>query len=200
MRLWFSLLGLIPLFMLTGCAVKAPDIQYFLLSEPTFEAVEITALEDTPKVQVAIGSVSVADFLAGSGLVVEQVNFGLTKTNQHRWAERLDQQIARQVRTGLNQRYPQIQWIPLAHAGNVRLMDYRLDFQLDSFHLTAQHEAKVRIHWFLRTTQDKVVYSGTVEQQQALSRTGYTEAVYQLNQAWHQALETLTQEVVKHIQ
>lgn len=183
---------------LMSCASSPPDIRYFLLAEPQLE-------EINPELsrQVALGSVRLADFISGTGFVVQASAIEMNTTRQHRWGDRLDRQLERQFRQGMNQQFPQSQWVPLSSAGYVRAMDYRLDLYVDAFHLLGRQgntQAKVRVQWFLRDAEEKQLQTGWVEQQIPVQGEGYAVAVQALSEAWQHSLIQLGQQLYQAMQ
>lgn len=180
---------LVTLF-LTACVSNPPEVRYFLLAEPNFESQnnELTT-------QIALGSIRLAEFISGSGLVLQQSATEITTTRQHRWAERLDRQLERQFRQGMSQLFPNSQWVPLASAGSVRNMNYRIDLYVDAFHITSANTARVRVQWFLRDANEVQLITDAVEYSVRLDGEGYANAVMALGLAWHQVLVNMGEHV-----
>ena len=175
---------------LVGCASEPPQIRHFVLTEPAF-----TLPESNANIRVAVGSIRLAEFLSGSSLVVEEAPNEMRLTRQHRWADRLEQQIERQFRQGMSQLMPNSQWVPLLSTGYLRTMDYRIDFYVDAFHLNNEGQARVRVQWFLRNTDEHFIQSGIADQQVAVEGSDYANLVSALSTAWHQALRDIATQI-----
>lgn len=175
---------------LTACASKPPELKHYLLAEPNFSPVSSDL-----SVQVALGSVRLAEFISGTGLVVETGNAEVTITRQHRWGERLDRQLERQLRQAMSQLYPNAQWVPVASAGNVNNMNYRLDLYVDAFQVSNSNAGRVRVQWFLRTMANDQLMTGIVDLKTPLNGEGYATAVAALSSTWHQVLVTMAEQV-----
>src|SRR5690554_4066225 len=184
------LLVVLTTLLITACASNPPEVRHYLLSEPGFEVVD-TELSS----QIALGSVRMAEFISGSGLVVQQSATEITTMRQHRWGDRLDRQLERQFRQGLSQIYPGSQWVPFASGGSVKNMNYRLDLYVDAFHITSDNTGRVRVQWFLRNTNDDTLLTGMIDRHVQLAGEGYDKAVTALSSAWHQTLVEIGEQV-----
>ncbi|MCC5855277.1 MAG: membrane integrity-associated transporter subunit PqiC [Idiomarina sp.] len=177
---------LVTMTVLAGCASKPVETHQYLLPAPAFEVAD-RAFDG----RVAIGSVRVAEFLTGTSMIVETLNNELFATRQHRWADRLSEQLERQVRQGLHQRFPESQWVPLLSTGYLRVMDYRLDLHVDAFQMSSTGEAHVRVQWHVRDASQEFVTSGVIEERSELAQDGYPAMVDALGAAWHAVLRQL---------
>lgn len=176
--------------LLAACASAPPQVRHFVLAEPTFEA----RYPDN-NIRVAVGSIRLAEFLSGSSLVVEDAPSEMRLTRQHRWADRLEQQVERQFRQGMLQLMPSSQWVPLLSTGYLRTMDYRIDFYVDAFHLNVDGDARVRVQWFLRDTAESFINSGVADQRVKVVGEDYADLVSALSEAWHLALVDIASQV-----
>lgn len=184
------LLVVLATLLLTACASNPPEIRTYLLAEPDFSVADAEL-----STRIVLGSVRLAEFISGSGFVVQQSATEITTTRQHRWADRLDRQLEGQFRQGLNQLYPSSQWVPLASAGSVRNMDYRLDLYVDAFHITSENQGRVRVQWFLRDTNESELLTGVVDHYVGLNGEGYNKAVSALSSAWQQTLVDIGEQI-----
>ncbi|CUS47686.1 MAG: hypothetical protein HLUCCO02_09095 [Idiomarinaceae bacterium HL-53] len=190
------LIGLLSLGLM-ACAAKPPEVKYFVLPEPNF-----TARDAEFKGKYALGSIRMAEFLTGQGLVVAASETEITQTRLHRWGDPLEAQIERQMRQGLLQQFPASQWVPLLSTGYLRSMDYRVDLHVDKFHLNAAGEAEVQVQWFLRDAKEDFVHSGTVSAREEVQFNNeqsqdYAQFVVALGAAWHEALQALGEQLAE---
>ncbi|RUO37844.1 hypothetical protein CWE15_11195 [Aliidiomarina taiwanensis] len=188
MRVWFILLSV---WLLSSCASHTPKVHYYLLTEPSYTAQPVSAAAP-----VAIGVVSLADYLGGTGLVVEQAGAEIVLTRQHRWAEALDRQLQRQLRQGLGQLYPGAAW--RLHSQQVGTY-YRLDVLVDAFQITADNTARVDIQWYIQHRGQGVIHTARLEHRLPLTGEGYGAAVAALSEAWHHVLQQMAADVQAHV-
>ncbi|RTE86540.1 MULTISPECIES: membrane integrity-associated transporter subunit PqiC [Gammaproteobacteria] len=185
------------LCLLTACAARPPTITHYVLAEPESEVADAAFAG-----KYAIGSIRMAEFLKGNALIIAETDSQIRHTRMHRWAERLEAQIERQLRLGLAQQFPQSQFVPLLSTGYLRNMDYRVDLHVDAFHLNAERQAVVRLQWFVRDAQEDFVHSGRIATEANIqwpaeedSDLEYAAMVEALSNAWHDALTQLGQQL-----
>lgn len=175
---------------IAGCSSTAPEVQRYLLPEP-----ELSVMDSELQSKVVMGTVQVSFFLAGSGLVYELEHNQVHQANYHRWAEPLQQQLERQIRMGMQQQLPASTWLPLSGSAHLRSLDYRLDLQIDAFHLTRGGQVRVRGQWQLRDHEQSFIASDAFDIRQSLPEDGYTAMVKTLGNAWHEALQEIADSI-----
>lgn len=184
------IIGALMVLLLSACASNPPEIRNYLLAEPDFEPAnsELT-------IEAVLGTIRLADFISGTGLAVEAGNREVTTTRQHRWAERLEGQLERQLRQGMSELFPRAQWVPLVNASSIKNRKYRLDLYVDAFHITPTNNVRVRVQWFLRDIPQQQLQTGVFDITEPLQGTGYGNAVVALSSAWHQVLMSISEQV-----
>lgn len=178
------------LLLLSACSVKPVTVYKYLLAEPQ--------LQERQQVLVApitLGKVQVAPYLNGHALIVQQSDYQLVETQQHRWAERLTLQLERQLRQGLEQLHPQQPWFFHESLGSLPQSRYVLEVLIDDFHFVAQNKAMIGGQWLLRDRTQNRLYSGRLRQEASLEGSGYEHGVAVLSQLWHGVLLDITQEL-----
>lgn len=177
---------------LTGCSSSPQEPQRYMLSVPVAD----TATADMPATtRIVIGHVDIASFIDGRGLVIETSANQLHEARQHVWAEPLRAQLERQLRQGLSQQLPHVQWLPQAGSANLRSLDYRLDLRVDAFHLTYTGDVWVAGQWQLRDYEQNFHASGYFSQSRGLGNDGYPAVVEALDAAWHDTLRKLAEAI-----
>ena len=178
---------------LLACTAS-PQPQHYLLQQPRFDA-----LSEQPSTQakIVIGQIDIAPFLSGSGLVTMTSVNQLHQAYYHRWAESLHSQLQRQLRAGMQQQLPALDWLSLAGSAHLRNLDYRMDVVVDEFHLSLDNQALVSGQWQLRSHQHGYVAHGQFSQQQPLQGDGYSAMIASLEQAWQRAHAEIAQDLAR---
>lgn len=190
MKKWNLWLLVASALVLSACAARPPMVTQYVLAEPSFDVVDHQF-----DGKFAIGSIRMAEYLKGNGLVIAESASELRRTRMHRWAERLEAQVERQLRLGLSQQFPNSQWVPLLSTGYLRNMDYRVDLHVDAFHLTAERDVTIQLQWFVRDAQEDFVHNGRVVHNEPMSwpedddaDVEYAAFITTMSEAWHLAL------------
>lgn len=165
--------------LLTGCSSPASEIRYYQLANLPPE----NALDGTVK-PLAIAPIKVADYLNGSGLVLQQTEVELSIARQHLWADALALQLQRQLTEQILLVLPTQQLVPLNTPGALTLQ-----LEVDRFHATADGFALVSGRFNLLTggRYNTIPFSQRV----ALTEDGYPAMVRALSLGWQQALQQL---------
>ncbi|RUO26833.1 hypothetical protein CWE09_09120 [Aliidiomarina minuta] len=176
--------------LIAGCSSTTPSVQRYLLQEP-----ELPVMNSELETKIVLGAVQVSSFLAAGGLVYQLEQNQVHQANYHRWAESLQQQLGRQIRMGMQQQLPASTWLPLSGSAHLRSLDYRLDLQIDAFHLTEDGQVRVRGQWQLRDYEQSFIGSDAFDIRQSLAEDGYPAMVSTLSETWHQALQEIARSV-----
>lgn len=127
--------------LITACASSAPPLTYYRLGAPTIMG---AAIVDTRLPALVVERVTLADYLAQPGLVLQQGAYQLQVSRQHLWAESLDVAL------------PQALLAALREAST----DYRYFLRGNDFVPTAGYGLRVHFDGFHATDDGAVVASG----------------------------------------
>lgn len=183
------------LLSLAACSSQSgPTVHNYLLQPPGLSAVPT----QVSKI-IVVGNVDMSPFLAGSGVVQQREVNEVFEARYHRWAEPLSAQLQRQLRQALQQQLPDSTWLSLQGSAHLRSLDYRLDMQVDQFHLKLDGTAAVSGQWQLRDAAQGFVAAGDFSQSESLAADGYTALVEALQRAWHRALEDVASDLTRNL-
>ncbi|MBQ0718568.1 MAG: membrane integrity-associated transporter subunit PqiC [Gammaproteobacteria bacterium] len=169
-----SLLLLATLFV-AGCTSSVPTLNKYLLrsdAAPQFAGEPATAV-------VGLGTLTVASYIDGLGLVLETDEGKIREARDNQWAEPLRESLRSYLAQEIAAQAKQV--IRARSSGEIdgqRRIDIRIDIRIDELHGTASGEARLVAYWTVfDTTERKItVESGLVESER-LSADGYPALV-----------------------
>jgi uncharacterized lipoprotein YmbA len=177
MKAGFVLSGLTALMLLTACS-SSVELRYYQL--PQSAALVAQAEAGAPVLYAE--PVMVASYLNSNALILQTSAVELHKTNQHQWAEPLDQQLQRLLVNGLQQALPAYRVTSQQPDGDA----VRLLVQVEQFH-GQQHGIALVSGRFHLLKGDKV-QSQSFQLQLPQPDEGYPALVDTLGQGWQQAI------------
>ena len=164
-------LVLLAIVVVAGCTSSVPTLNQYLLRS---EASSQFAVEKQSAV-VGFGSVVVASYIDGLGLVQESRSGEVRAARDHQWAEPLRDSLrvfmAQEVSADAGQ---------VIRAYNIGENDWqrRIDLRIDQLHGTASGEAKLVAYWQVFDTDERTVISENgFSETQPLSADGYDALV-----------------------
>lgn len=187
------LIVLLSVYGLVACS-SSPQTHYYLLQHH-----DLDRLSDYDELgaRIVVGQIDVAPFLAGQGLVTVARDNQVHQAYYHRWAEPLNSQLQRQLRTNLQQQLPNVDWLSLHGSAHLRSLDYRIDLVMDQFHLDIDNEVLVGGQWQLRSHEQGYVAHGQFQQREPLHLDGYAAMVSSLEQAWLRASAEIARDIAR---
>ncbi|MFI8620283.1 MAG: ABC-type transport auxiliary lipoprotein family protein [Marinomonas sp.] len=168
-------------WLLAGCASTALPSSEYLLMDNTPKMV----ISD-PKTQVNIQlmPIQVADYLAGSEIVLLSKQGEVHRSQQNLWAEPLSSQLNRLTMQGLIQRLPAANWYK---GHNTRVSNLlKLSIEVDAFYGGLDGQVYVSGRWTLFSETGQIIRSHGFMVKETLSENGYSALVQTLASTWFQ--------------
>ena len=160
--------------VLAACG-STPETRYYVLSSPgTVPAA--TAGESEGETVLGLGRISLPDYLEQAGMVMQTDDHEIRSANYHLWGEPLEQGIRRSLLRQLSADMPDFRLE--AGRGSQRLLDYRLDIEVESFHGTEQGLAVLSGRWTVYSMKEHaLVASERFSFDAVLPESGYQALV-----------------------
>ncbi len=171
---------LVMLTLLVGCSsTSAPSLKQYLLR--TEAPVNYSPPDSSLNLQqgqlatVGIGSVSVASYIDGLGLVLETSGGKVHVARDHQWVEPLRLGLRSFLSSKISEKFGQ----PVRAYNDGKMpLARRIDIRIDELHGTANGEAKLVAYWVTSDPEKQVVLSeGSYQGTEALTRDGYDALV-----------------------
>ena len=164
-------LALIAALLVTGCSSSAPTLKQYLLRTDTPS--QFTLQDSTGA--VGIGTLTVAPYIDGRGLVLETSNGEVRAARDHQWAEPLRESLRSYLSSKISEQSGQV-----IRAYNYAKVDWarRIDIRIDELHGTANGGAKLVAYWnIVDPAERKVLSENGFFETEALGRDGYDALV-----------------------
>ncbi len=174
----FRLGELLPILMLLGgCAGRSPPTEFFML-EPERHALSDGAGRQ-PGPVIAVGPIRVPDYLDRPQIVTAKGGNAYSIDDRHRWAERLDDNIARVLARDIEALTPTRQvWTGASERGPAA--DFRVAVSILEFHVEPDGQALLTAQWTIRRGSETLI-SRTTSIRAAASTHDYGRIVSALN-------------------
>lgn len=151
---WPALLSL--LVVLTGCLGSSPPSEFYLL-EPAGPSAR-AGIGETGGPTVAIDPVRIARYLDRPQIVTAQGKNAYKLDDFHRWAERLDENIARVLAQNLTTMIPADRVLIGAGARDrTQKIDYRVGLNVLEFHVLPDGQAVLTAQWNIRSGSETLI-------------------------------------------
>lgn len=149
------LFGLVINLITIGCAHTPPSQLFMLKADP-----EISPKVDTTiynqQLSIALGPIHIPDYLNRPQLIIETAENQYSLDEQHRWAERLDQNISRTLsqffaeRLGVSQvlRHP---WTQQTH------IDFQINIDILELNQTVHGDSRLVAQWQIKRQSETLV-------------------------------------------
>jgi uncharacterized lipoprotein YmbA len=162
--------ALVAVLMVVGCAGQPPQHTQYLLRAETPRGVA-----DQPQATIGLGSVSVATYIDGLGLVLETASGEVRAARYHQWAEPLRESLRDFLASEISAR----SGLAIRARGRGEAdPQRRIDVRLDQLHGTAEGDAKLVAYWSIVDTGNRSVLSEhQFSDRKALGGDGYSELV-----------------------
>ncbi len=184
-----SLMLLMPLLWLAGCASSGPPAQrYTLPSSPAPDTAE--AVSSTPDRTLVIESLELASYLDNEGIVLQRDDIRLHQASSHLWAEDLGRQLARGLRQRLTERLPDTRVLGASDEASLSLR-----IEVDQFQGRYDGLAVAGGRWQLRDASGTLLavepFTATAE----LDSDGYPALVRALGRSWDRVADLIAQRI-----
>lgn len=143
--------GILPvLLLLGGCLGRSAPVEFYMLEPLRQTTASDTAnrrMSDLPR--IAVGPVRIPEYLDRPQIVTAQGRNTYRVDEQHRWAERLDDNLSRVLVKNLESLVPARQ--VLANSSDrVQPADFRVVVDILEFHVEADGQALLSAQWNIR--------------------------------------------------
>lgn len=182
------------IFVISACTSAPVNIEYYSLN-PNVAASSSTSENIAEQPLIVIEAVQLAEFLRQQGIVVQTGSNQLHMSSQHRWAERLDEAISRNLIAQLEGQLNQYRF----ETHNTRWSKqptYRINFSFSHFHSTENNQAVIAGNFWILDRENKLLNKQRFYLSRDLTQNGYSHSVEQLNLT----LSELVGLVVKSVQ
>jgi len=191
----FPLSCLVIMFFLSACMRSNKPVQFYRLNAGTAMLDAIQIPESTNQAVIGLGPIRIPDYLNRPQMVVAISDNQYQLSEEHRWAERLDQNISLALtkflpsQLGSNRivRYPWAQR---------QAIDYQVSIDIIEFHIDALGQSRLTAQWLIKR-KDQPDMSRRFDYQVFASTTDYEVMVSAqsacLTKLGHDIAVTLTQ-------
>lgn len=194
MLIWTSMFRWIRyLLLLTVCVVISacassvtPPARYMLPSEP------LASTPSQPEGTLVLGTPQLAHYLDVDGIVMQLDDITLNAAREHQWAEGLDRQLERRMRTHLSQALPTLR-VVRTESRQPNALSLRLN--IDQFQGRFDGVAVASGQWQLLNGEGELLAMENFYAETALEQDGYPALVRALSESWDQAAELIANNI-----
>ncbi|WP_241524603.1 PqiC family protein [Vreelandella sulfidaeris] len=194
MLIWTSMYRWIRyLLLLTVCVVISacassvtPPARYMLPSEP------LASTPSQPEGTLVLGTPQLAHYLDVDGIVMQLDDITLNAAREHQWAEGLDRQLERRMRTHLSQALPTLR-VVRTESRQPNALSLRLN--IDQFQGRFDGVAVASGQWQLLNGEGELLAMENFYAETALEQDGYPALVRALSESWDQAAELIANNI-----
>jgi len=178
--------------LLGACAGSAPALNYYVLGgRETPRSVPVD--ENLPA--LVVESVTLAEFLEQSGLVLQQGAYQLQVSRTHLWAENLDVAVPEVLLMSLQQASPDYRYF-LRGRDFVPGANYSLRLHFDAFHATDGGDVLASGRYQVVDTEaNREIMNRQFNFTEDLQRDGYPQVVSQLRSLLQQLANNIVSEL-----
>ncbi|RBI67529.1 hypothetical protein DQ400_10270 [Vreelandella sulfidaeris] len=181
------------LLLLTVCVVISacassvtPPARYMLPSEP------LASTPSQPEGTLVLGTPQLAHYLDVDGIVMQLDDITLNAAREHQWAEGLDRQLERRMRTHLSQALPTLR-VVRTESRQPNALSLRLN--IDQFQGRFDGVAVASGQWQLLNGEGELLAMENFYAETALEQDGYPALVRALSESWDQAAELIANNI-----
>lgn len=167
--------------LLAGCATTEVMSNEYLLMDNT---PKIVISDPKTQVNIQLMPIQVADYLAGSEIVLLSKQGMVYRSQQNLWAEPLSAQLNRLTMQGLIQRLPDTNWYKGHNTQVANLL--KLSVEVDAFYGDLEGQVHVSGRWTLLSDSGKILRSKAFMVNEKLNENGYPALVQTLASTWFQ--------------
>lgn len=178
-------------WLLVGCTTPQMASSEYLLMDNTPQVVINDA---RTRVNIQLLPIQVADYLAGSEIVLLSKQGDVYRSQQNLWAEPLSAQLNRLTMQGFTQRLPLTTWYRGNHSQVNDLL--KLGIEVDAFYGDLEGQVHVSGRWTLFSASGQIIRSKAFVVSEKLAASGYSALVQTLAQTWFQkVLDPISKDV-----
>jgi uncharacterized protein len=186
MKIIKGLLYVLIVLLLFACASSNKQVKYYSLTlnneYPSLATIHQANTANTKQPRVVVGPIHLARFLRQDGLVIQIGEHEIVTANYHRWAEPLEEAIAKLLVQELNSKSDYYQFARMAGQWDQNAtLHLRLEF--DKFHATDNAKIVASGRYWLHEQNKALRMGQTFNVSNHLTRDGYLHAVEKLEQA-----------------
>lgn len=178
-------------WMVTGCATPTPPSKEYLLMD---SGLKNTQPQATKTISVQLMPIVVANYLAGSEIVLVTKQGDVHRSQNNLWAEPLSPQLARLTLQRLEKTLPNITWF-----GGQRLPSYAialLNIEVDAFYADLEGLIHITGRWQVISAMGELAASNTFDVKSELKSDGYSTMVQTLSASWfNQVIDPMAKEI-----
>lgn len=185
---WVRCLPLLLICVLvSACASSVtPPARYMLLSAP------VASIPNQPEGTLILSPPRLAHYLDVDGIVMQLDDIRLNAAREHQWAEGLDRQLERKLRTKLAQALPTLR-VMRAEGEQANALTLRLN--VDQFQGRFDGVAVASGQWQLLNDAGELLAMESFYAETPLAEDGYPALVRALSDSWGQATELIATEI-----
>lgn len=185
-----SLLSFLLLLSLAACATKPVATQRYTLPDNTQASTQIFA--GAGRVLI-IGSIQLAEFLDSDRIVLQLDDITLHQARENLWAENLEQQIRRGLRSRLNATLPEI--LVVADKRGLKQDVWNLQLDIEQFQGHFAGMAVTSGQWQLQDSQGNLIAINSFNIETTLTTDGYPALVRALGNNLDKLAEQLASQI-----
>ncbi|RBP77941.1 membrane integrity-associated transporter subunit PqiC [Marinomonas rhizomae] len=178
-------------WMVTGCATPTPPSKEYLLMD---SGLKNTQPQATKTMSVQLMPIVVANYLAGSEIVLVTKQGDVHRSQNNLWAEPLSPQLARLTLQRLEKTLPNITWF-----GGQRLPSYAialLNIEVDAFYADLEGLIHITGRWQVISAMGELAASNTFDVKSELKSDGYSTMVQTLSASWfNKVIDPMAKEI-----
>ncbi len=184
MRIIRNLFYIITVLILVACASSSKQVKYYSLTlNSDYQSPTIANNQgNTAQIHVMVEPIRLANFLRQEGLVLQIGEHEIVIANYHRWAEPLEEAIAKLLVYELNNKSDQYQFARRIGQWHEDAT-LHLRFEFDKFHATDNAKVVTSGRYWLYEKNKALKVDHTFNVSNGLTRDGYLHAVEKLEQA-----------------
>lgn len=165
--------------LVAACASSAPPLSYYRLGAPASTGATTV---DTSLPALVLERVTLADYLAQPGLVLQQGPYQLQVSRQHLWAENLDVALPQALLAALREASTDYRYFLRGNDFVPTAVGYGLRVHFDGFHATDNGEVVASGRYQLvASANDQELANRRFTLRRDLRADGYPEVVSQLD-------------------
>lgn len=182
-------------WIVTGCATPTLPSKEYLLMDMGLKNVQA---QPTKEVSVQLMPIVVANYLAGSEIVLVTKQGDVHRSQSNLWAEPLAPQLTRLTQQRLEKNLPNITWF-----GGQRLPSYAialLNIEVDAFYADLEGMIHIAGRWQMVSAMGELSASDTFDVKRGLQSDGYSTMVQTLSASWFdQVIDPMAKEIAQTV-
>lgn len=182
-----ALLVLVLCLLVSACASSvSPPARYMLPNNPT------ASIPSQPEGTLQLSPPRLAHYLDVDGIVMQLNDITLNAAREHQWAEGLNRQLEREMRSRLSQALPTLRVI---RAEGTQANALTLQLDIDQFQGRFDGVAVASGQWQLLDGEGELLAMENFQTETTLQEDGYPALVRALSSSWDQAAELIASHI-----